>query len=173
MPGEEPKKWLLTPEGWSLAEVLRATLREPPEYGSARESFLRLHAIQRNDLEYLQDLALAQILIDKDQGKKAFDSYKDARFPWEGKNEELKKKQVAEIMEKVSKQGPIAVTAQMPNKMRSKLKAGVQATPKVEADDFSWIQPLSRRGLLLPQVFLPRGGYLLPACRSFRYLSEL
>ena len=103
------KKWITTPEGWTRASILFQTLREPPPRGSVRESVLRLFVMQKEEAEHAKFRALAQLLVDKEAGAKAFEEYFDAAFPHIKR--ELRKEDMsfAEILQKEVSHGGLSV----------------------------------------------------------------
>jgi len=103
------KKWLTTPEGWARANILFQTLREPPPRGSVRESLLRLLVMQKEEAEHAKFRALAQLLVDKEAGAKAFEEYFDAAFPHIKKEMQETDMSLAKFLHREVERGGLAV----------------------------------------------------------------
>ena len=113
--------------------MLFATLREPPQKGTLRESVLLLYVLKKEEIEYARDLALAQIQLDKDKGLERFNEYRKTMFPWvetaKKRDEDFHRKLLADVV----KQGPLFVQATHTPKFKSRLVQRIEKdkTPKV------------------------------------------
>lgn len=128
-----------TPEGWSRVQILFQTLREPPPRGSVRESVLRLYVMQKEEAEHAKFRALAQLLLDKEAGAKAFEEYFDAAFPHikaeNARNDMSYAKYLHEEVVKAMKQGGLRVSkVSEPHKVNSRLKVRYDKRSKELAD---------------------------------------
>ena len=108
-------------------QILFQTLRKPPPRGSVRESVLRLFVMQREEAEHAKFRALAQLLLDKEAGAKAFEEYFDTAFPHikaEGaRNDMAYAKFLHEEVVKAMSQGGLRVSKMAePHKVNSRLK---------------------------------------------------
>ena len=105
------------------AQLLLATLREPPKAGSLRELVLRLLITLKEEAEYLKWRALAMLLLDHSKGAEAFDAYTKAAFPY---MEQEKSKQQEDILAALRREvslGPLAIKKVGVPKVRSRLQA--------------------------------------------------
>lgn len=129
----EPKKWLKTSEGWVRAQLLLATLQEPPKRGSLRELLLRLFIMMREEAEFLKHRALVVMLVDKKQGGEAFDEYLKAAFPYLEVEKNREKSAVLEMLQKEVSRGPLAIKKVSAPNVRSRLHANHARSDKVLA----------------------------------------
>lgn len=112
-----------TPEGWTRVNILFQTLREPPPRGSVRESVLRLFVMQQEETEHAKFRALAQLLIDKEAGAKAFEEYFDIAFPHVKQESEKRDMSLAKLLQREVQQGGLSVQRMSSGKkVNSRLK---------------------------------------------------
>ena len=125
---ESNKKWLETPDGWGRATILFQVLREPPEVGSLRESLLLAYVYRQQEIEYLSRLALAQLIVDKENDKH-FKSLRNAMFPWI--EQTAKRDQDAHIKALTDeiKRGPMSVRAVDSPRVQSRLVKRLAKAP--------------------------------------------
>lgn len=101
--------------------MLFSTMREVPRKGSLRESVLLLFIMKKEEIEYMRDLALAQVMVDKEKGIDRFNEYRKTMFPWietaKRRDEDAHKKLLKEVVQ----QGPLVVRAVHQPRMRSRL----------------------------------------------------
>lgn len=102
--------------------MLLATLREPPRRGSAREFALIMYSTMRDRIEHAKVRALAQAMIDKEEGVKAFDEYMKLAFPWHEDHKVKRDVDMKKIMAEEIKRGALLVTSDKPRVVQSKLK---------------------------------------------------
>jgi len=118
-------KWIETPEGWAQANLLLATLREPPPRGSLQSYVLQALLIRKDQIEYMRTRAVVQALVNKDEAQKALDAYRDAQMPYlQGVQKNDRQQHIKRLMDEVAK-GAISVTPIMPKQVRSRLKTRV------------------------------------------------
>ncbi len=98
-----------------------STLREPPVKGSLRESVLLLYCIKKEEIQYIRDLALAQIQVAKDRGIEFFDDYRKKMFPWIETAKGREKDQHTKLLEQIVKAGPLVVRPLGMPKAKSRL----------------------------------------------------
>jgi len=75
----------------------------------------------KEQIEHEKLRAIAQILLDKESGVKAFDEYIKTAFPWHKTAQERHDRAIKEMMEKEFSRGPIVVTPQIVGSPTSKL----------------------------------------------------
>lgn len=122
----------MTPEGWTRANILLQTLREPPPRGSVRESVLRLFIMQREEAEHAKFRALAQLLVDKDAGVKAFEEYFDTAFPYIKKEMQKQDMSLAKMLQREVERGALAVSrTNSDRKVRSRLRVKYQRSAEL------------------------------------------
>jgi len=113
----------MTPEGWTRANILFQTLRKPPPRGSVRESVLRLLVMHKEEAEHAKFRALAQLLIDKEAGAKAFEEYFDIAFPHIKKELQEQDMSLAKLLQNEVSRGGLAVhKVGSTKRVRSRLK---------------------------------------------------
>jgi hypothetical protein len=100
---------------------LFAALREPPLKGSLRESVLLLYALKREEIQYMRDLAVAQIMVSKEKGAEVFDKYTKTMFPWMEVAKNRDDEQHKKILEQIVKAGPLTVVPMQEKKGKSRL----------------------------------------------------
>jgi hypothetical protein len=81
-----------------------------------------LHLHLEREREYAGMRAHAQLLVDKDEGIKAFDTYRDMLFPWRKQGESKEKQQALDILRKELAQGPLSIAPSPGAIAASKLK---------------------------------------------------
>lgn len=117
------------------ASILFQTLREPPPKGSVRESILIMYVMHKEEAEHAKFRALAQLLVDKEAGVKAFEEYFDLAFPHVKKEAQREGMSLAKALQKEVSRGPIAVSKVGDNKkVRSRLKVRYNKRSKELAD---------------------------------------
>lgn len=124
----EGGKWLKTPEGWARAKLLFHTLQGPPKRGSVRESALLLFVMMQDNIQHAQLRALAQILVDKTEGMKAFQEYMEIAFPY---LKTVKSREVSAIMDVMRREaaiGPLVITKKHEKTIDSRLKRAKRVT---------------------------------------------
>lgn len=108
------------------------TLREPPLKGSLRESILLLYVLKQQNITFLRDLALAQVIVNKKYD--VFEDLQKEMFPW---METAKKRDrvdhIKHLMEEV-KRGPLTVSASAVPTMKSRLSKQVKRVQLTESD---------------------------------------
>lgn len=99
-------------------------LREPPEKGSLRESVLLLYVMKQQQITFLRDLALAQVIVN--QKYDVFEDYQKEMFPWlETAKKRDRVDHIKKLMEEV-KRGPISVSASPVPSVKSRLNSKVK-----------------------------------------------
>lgn len=78
--------------------------------GSIREFALSSLLLHEKSIRHNELRVLAQIGLDKDEGKKAFEEYMDVTFPWLGKAREMEISQVKRALDAWTRQGPLSIT---------------------------------------------------------------
>lgn len=71
-----------------------------------------LFVLKKEEIGYLQELAQAQLILDKEKGLERFLEYQKQRFPWVETAKTREKDLHKKILEDVVKRGPILVTAE-------------------------------------------------------------
>ncbi len=105
------------------AQLLLATLREPPKSGSLRELVLRLLIMMKEEAEFLKWRALAVLLIDHSKGAEAFDAYTKAAFPYIEQEKSREKEDLLAMLRREVSRGPLTVKKVEKPKARSRLQA--------------------------------------------------
>lgn len=85
------------------------------------------------DIEHARYLALVQVIIDKEEGVKAFESYMQIAFPSLAHRKKLRDEEVKKVLDWWVKKGPMRVTPLTPPTLHSKLKSRV-ARVNTDAD---------------------------------------
>jgi hypothetical protein len=99
-------------------------LREPPEKGSLRESVLLLYVMKQQQIAFLRDLALAQVIVSKKYD--VFEDYQKEMFPWlETAKKRDKVDHIKKLIEEVQR-GPISVSASPVPSVKSRLNSKIK-----------------------------------------------
>ena len=69
----------------------------------------------------MRDLSLAQIMIAKESGAKAFDEYAKVMFPWIETSKKRDGDQTKDLLQKIVKAGPLTVRPMQEQKVKSRL----------------------------------------------------
>lgn len=117
---------MTTPEGWARANLLLRTLQAPPPKGSLQEWALIFLLDRLEDIEHARFRALAQILVNKEEGAKAFEEYMAIAFPSIALRKKKRGEDMAKVLKAWTSSGPLRVIPLMPLQGRSKLKARTQ-----------------------------------------------
>lgn len=120
------REWLETPEGLGRARLLMATLKEPPKYGSVRETVLIMLTLMQERSDHARLRAIVQSVVDKEKGVEAFEDYMKVAFPW---IETAKGRERMDHMNKLMnevKRGPLGVTPMAMPKVSSRLRTRVE-----------------------------------------------
>jgi len=123
--GGEVGKWLKTPAGWARANLLLRTLQAPPSKGSLQEWALIFLLDKLEDIEHARYLALVQVLINKEEGVKAFGDYMKIAFPSLALRKNQKEEETKAVLNWWTKRGPMKITPLAPLTLKSKLKTRV------------------------------------------------
>jgi len=117
-----PGKWLETPEGWAQANLLLATLREPPPRGSVQSYVLQALLIRKDQIEFLKVRALIQATVNKEAADKALSEYRDAQLPYLPKvQKDDRSMHIKKLMEEVGR-GEMSITPVMQKRVKSKMR---------------------------------------------------
>lgn len=127
------------------AQLLLATLREPPRKGTLRELVLRLLIIMKEEAEYLKWRAIAILQVDKSKGAEAFDEYTKAAFPYQERDKSREKEALLEMLRKEVSRGPLTIKKIEKPKVRSRLHAAYDRNASSRSD-----KVLSRIGTAIP-----------------------
>ena len=114
-----------TSAGWARANLLLRTLKAPPPKGSLQEWALIFLLDKLEDIEHARYLALVQVIINKDEGIKAFDEYMKIAFPSLAARKNQQEEATKKVLKWWTKSGPIKVTPLAPLTLKSKLKTRV------------------------------------------------
>lgn len=120
------REWLETPEGWGRARLLLSTLKEPPKFGSVRETVLIMFTLMQERGDHARLRAVVQSVVDKDKGVEAFEDYMKVAFPW---IETAKGRERMDYMNKLMheiKRGPLGVTPMAMPRASSRLKGRIE-----------------------------------------------
>lgn len=120
------REWLETPEGWGRAQLLMSTLKEPPRFGSVRETVLIMFTLMQERSNHARLRALVQSMVDKEKGVEAFEDYMKVAFPW---IETAKGRERMDYMKKLLheiKRGPLSVTPMAMPKASSRLRTRIE-----------------------------------------------
>ena len=122
MESRRPGKWLETPEGWAQANLLLATLREPPPRGSVQSYVLQALLIRKDQIEFLKVRALIQATVNKEAADKALSEYRDAQLPYLPKvQKDDRSMHIKKLMEEVGR-GEMSITPVMQKRVKSKMR---------------------------------------------------
>ena len=105
--------------------MLLRTLQAPPLKGSLQEWALIFLMDRLEDIEHARYLALVQVVIDKDEGIKAFDEYMKIAFPSLALRKKERENETKKVLEWWTSRGPMEVTPLAPLTLKSKLKTKV------------------------------------------------
>jgi len=105
------------------------TLQAPPKRGSLQEWALIFLLDRLEDIEHARFRALAQILVDKEEGAKAFEDYMKISFPSLALRKKKRDEQIHQALKSWTSIGGLKVTALPTPTGRSKMK-----TAKVTSD---------------------------------------
>jgi len=97
-------------------------MQAPPPKGSLREWVLILLVGKLEDIEHARFRALAQLIIDKETGVKAFEEYMDIAFPSLAARKKKQHEEVLEILHKEVGKTALKVTPLATPKMRSRMQ---------------------------------------------------
>ena len=86
--------------------------RQPPPRRSVRESLLQLYFLRKDEIDYMRDLAHAQLTIDQKEGLTRFIEFQKAMFPWMETAQKREKDSHAEALKREIMKGPLVVSAQ-------------------------------------------------------------
>jgi hypothetical protein len=101
---------------------LLRTLQAPPPQGSLQEWALILLIDRLEDIDHARLRALAQILINKEEGAKAFEEYTRIAFPSMQKRKEKRDDEMKKMLRAWTSTGPVKVIPLHEARGRSKLK---------------------------------------------------
>lgn len=122
MESRRPGKWLETPEGWAQANLLLATLREPPPRGSIQSYVLQALLIRKDQIEYLKVRAIVQATVNKEAADKALSEFRDAQLPYLPKvQKDDRSMHIKKLMEEVGR-GEMSITPVMQKRVKSKMR---------------------------------------------------
>lgn len=120
------REWLETPEGLARAQLLMATLREPPKFGSVRETVLMLFSLMQERSNHARLRAVVQSIVDKEKGKDVFEEYMQVAFPWiEATKGKERMAHMSKLMNEV-KRGPLAVQPMAMPRVSSRLRTRIE-----------------------------------------------
>ena len=111
-----------------------------------------LYVLMKEQHQYMRDLALAQIALDKEKGVEKFEAYRKEMFPWveiAKKRDEAMHKQ---ILNDMVKGGPLAVFAPKPQGVKSRL---VKRVERVQ-------EPVSKEEKARKDALYKRLGKMIP-----------
>jgi len=103
-----------------------------------------LYVLKIEEREYMRDLAMAQIAIDKDTGVKKFEDYRKLMFPWIETSKKRQDKDIKDMLERETQRGPMSVRSMGPQTVRSRLKKVQPSKPMTPADRKSQEELFSR-----------------------------
>ena len=129
---------MTTSEGWVRAQILLATLREPPRKGSLRELVLRLLTTMKEEAEFLKWRAIGMLIIDKTKGAEAFDEYEKSAFPYIEKDKAKSHNDTIGILKREVARGPLAIKKLEKKKVRSRLHASYDQNASSRSDKVLW-----------------------------------
>jgi len=124
---------LTTPEGWARANLLLQTLQAPPQPGSLREWVLILLVNRLEDIEHARFRALAQLIVDKETGVKAFEDYMKIAFPGMEARKKAQEQEVFDALKREVGRGPLKVTPLSTPKVRSKIQQQLVTAKRADA----------------------------------------
>lgn len=103
-----------------------ATLREPPRFGSVRETVLIMFTLMQERSNHARLRALVQSVVDKEKGVEAFEEYMKVAFPW---IETAKGRERLDYMKKLMnevRRGPLAVAPMAMPRVRSRTREKIE-----------------------------------------------
>lgn len=133
-----------------------SALREPPPKGSLRESVLLLYVLKKEEIQYMRDLAVAQILVSKEKGAEVFDKYTKTMFPWTEVAKTREEDQHKKILEQIVRAGPLTVRPMQEMKSKSRL------VQKKEAKSASTSSPMTPEQKKKQNEFYRKLGKTIP-----------
>jgi hypothetical protein len=106
-------------------------LKQPPKKGSLQESVLLLYVLKLEEREYMRDLALAQVMVDKDAGIKKFEEYRKVMFPWIETAKARTDDQFRQMLMKEVSRGPLSVRpfGQVQSRLRKQMASNRIQSP--------------------------------------------
>lgn len=120
------REWLESPEGWGRAKLLMSSLKEPPTFGSVRETVLIMYTLMEERSDHARLRALVQSVVDKEKGVAAFEEYMKTAFPW---IETAKGRERMDYMKKLMseiKRGPLGVAPMAMPKINSRMRSRIE-----------------------------------------------
>ena len=110
-----------------------------------------LYILKKEEIEYSKELAMAQILIDKEKGLEQFEKYRKKMFPWVDTAKTREKDLHKKILMDAIKQGPLSIQPIQTAKVTSRLVRRKQAeAPEAPVDKKKLDQLYSRLGKIVP-----------------------
>lgn len=106
--------------------MLLATLREPPEPGSLRESVLLLLIIQKDRIEHAATKLLTQSQVNAEAAPKAFEEYVKIRYPYLETAKKREKEATVNTLLSEIRKGPLVISPMGTPAMRSRMQSKVQ-----------------------------------------------
>jgi hypothetical protein len=108
-----------------------------------------LYVLKREEREYMRDLALAQIQLNKDKGAERFNEFRRLMFPWIETAKKRDEDEHKKILKEVVSRGPLVVRAAGQQRLKSRLVQRVERQdPKVTRDQQNALY--SRLGKSIP-----------------------
>ena len=135
-----------TPEGWARANLMLRTLQAPPPRGSLQEFALILLLDRLEDIEHAKFRALAQIMVEKDAGIKAFNEYTKVAFPSAEQRKNTEADQMAKLLKDWVAKGPMKIKPMEEPRGRSRLKGKVTRIDDARRDQLYKQLDLTGRG---------------------------
>lgn len=123
------REWLETPEGWGRAQLLMATLKSTPKFGSVRETVLIMFTLMQERSNHARLRALVQSIVDREKGVEAFEEYMKTAFPWiETAKGRERMSEMNKLLNEVHR-GPLSVTPMAMPRASSRLRAKTDNAP--------------------------------------------
>lgn len=94
--------------------MLLRTLQAPPPQGSLQEWALIFLLDRLEDIEHARFRALAQIIVDKEEGAKAFEDYMNIAFPSLAQRKKKREEQMKKLLTAWTSIGGLKVTPLTP-----------------------------------------------------------
>lgn len=115
-----------------MANLLLATLKEPPRTGTLRGFVLTMLLVKREENELAKWKAMVQAIVKPDAGPASWDAYFKTAFPWvEVAKGREKDDFIKRLKEEISR-GPLEIKKQKDDKaFRSRLKAKVVSREEI------------------------------------------
>jgi hypothetical protein len=95
-----------------------------------------VYVMKKEEINFMRDLAMAQVVIDGKSGVKAFEEYRKIVFPWAENAAKVEQDKYKEILNKAVAQGPLRITSVTKPKVSSRLISKASEEDRKVSDSF-------------------------------------